>query len=130
MKKADTEIDFTKDKINILEQDIDIKLTSSGHYWSYVSKTYEALNAYNENNTNKIVLSIENINNRTTNEKKRVTEKLHKQFGHASSLKMLELVKNSGIKDDELCNMVKKVKEERSICLKYKKASLKSVAGF
>ena len=32
MKKAQTKIDFTKDKINILSQKMDIKFTSSGHY--------------------------------------------------------------------------------------------------
>ena len=31
MTKADTKIDFTKDKINMLGQDIDIKLNSSDH---------------------------------------------------------------------------------------------------
>ena len=31
MKKADITIDFTKDKINILEQEMDMKFTSSGH---------------------------------------------------------------------------------------------------
>lgn len=31
MTKADTKIDFTKDKINVLRQDIDIKLNSSDH---------------------------------------------------------------------------------------------------
>ena len=31
MTKADTKIDFTKDKINMLRQDIDIKLNSSDH---------------------------------------------------------------------------------------------------
>ena len=32
MKKADTKIDFTKDKINVSGQGIDIKFTSSDHY--------------------------------------------------------------------------------------------------
>ena len=60
-------------------------------------------------------MSIENINKRTTNKKKRVAEKIHKQFGHASSLKILKLVKNSGTKDHKLCYMIKTVEEECSI---------------
>ena len=32
MKKAETKIDFTKGKINILGQEMDIKFTLSGHY--------------------------------------------------------------------------------------------------
>ena len=63
MKKGVIKIDFTKDKINILEQDIKMKFTFSGQYLIVASKTYEGLNAYNENNANKILLSIENISN-------------------------------------------------------------------
>ena len=49
MKISDT-IDFTKDKINILGQDMDMKFTSSGHYLVPISKSYEALNEFDENN--------------------------------------------------------------------------------
>ena len=49
MKKADTKIDFTKDKINVSGQGIDIKFTSSDHYPISGSITHNTLNAYNEN---------------------------------------------------------------------------------
>ena len=65
MKKADTTIDFTKAKINILGQEMDMNFTSSEHYLIPISKSYEALNEFDENNTKSILLSIENISNRT-----------------------------------------------------------------
>ena len=69
MEKADTTIDFTKDKINTLGQEMDMKFTSSGHYSIPISKSYEALNEFDENNTKSIILSIENISNRTLRDK-------------------------------------------------------------
>ena len=45
---------------------------SPGYGPDTVSKKYEALKAFNKNNANKILLSIENVGNRTTNEKKQV----------------------------------------------------------
>ena len=77
MKKADTTIDFTKDNINILGQEMDMKFTSSGHHLIPISKTYEALNEFDENNTKSILLSIANISNKTLREKQSIAEKLH-----------------------------------------------------
>ena len=40
MKKTNTKIDVTNDKINILGQEIDIRFTTSGHYSIPISKCY------------------------------------------------------------------------------------------
>ena len=76
MKKADTIIDFTNDKINIFGQEMDMKFTSSWHYLIPISESYEALNEFDENNKKCILLSIENGNNRILREKQSLAEKL------------------------------------------------------
>ena len=48
-------MDFTRDQINILGQEIDPNFLSSGHYTISISKTYEALNKFDENNTESIL---------------------------------------------------------------------------
>ena len=80
MKKANTKTDFTNDKINILGQEIDIKFTTSGHYSAPVSKRYEALNKFSEENYDSILLSIDNIALKTRNEK----EKLQRNYINSS----------------------------------------------
>ena len=130
MEKADTTIDFTKDKINTLGQEMDMKFTSSGHYLIPISKSYEALNEFDENNTESIILSIENISNRTLRDKQSIAEKSHKQFGYASSNKILKLIKLSVIVDKEVFDLVNEIGEKCTVCLKYKKAPLKPVVGF
>ena len=50
MKKPNTNIDFTNDKIYILGQEMDIGFTSSGQYSIPISESYEALNKFSGNN--------------------------------------------------------------------------------
>ena len=75
-------------------------------------------------------MSIGNISMKTVSGKKKIAEKLHKQFGHASSNKISKLVKSAGIKDSELFNSINEVEVNCPVCLKYKKAPLKPVVGF
>ena len=129
MKKANTNIDFTNDKVHILGQEIDIRFTTSGHYSIPISKCYEALNKFSEENYNNIFLSIDNIALKTRNEKRKIAGKLHKQFRYSNTSKILKLVKISGIEDNELFELIDEVGEDCSICLKYKKTPLKPMVG-
>ena len=90
MKKTDTPIDFIKDKKDqhSRTRNMDMKFDWSGHYLKSISKSYETLNEFDENNTKSILLPIENVRNRTLREKQSTAEKLHTQFGLASSNKM------------------------------------------
>ena len=64
---------------------------------SPISKCYKALNKFKEENYGGILLSIDNIALKTRNEKIKIAEKLHKQFGRTSTSKILKLVKTSRI---------------------------------
>ena len=77
MKKTDTPIDFTKDKNDqhSRTRNMDMKFQSSGHYLKPISKSYETLNEFDENNT-KSTLSIENVRNRTLREKQKNYRKI------------------------------------------------------
>ena len=50
MKKAKTKVDFTKDKMNILGQEMDINFRSNGHYSIPITKSYEVLDKFIEEN--------------------------------------------------------------------------------
>ena len=128
MKKANTKIDFTNDKINILGQEMDIGFMTSGHYSIPISKCYEALIKFSEENYDNDLSSVDNIALKTRNEKRKIAEKLQKQFGHSSTSKILKLAKTSGIKNNERSELINEI-GDCSICLKYKKAPLKPVVG-
>lgn len=105
-----------------------MKFTSSGHYLIPISKSNEALNEFDENNT-KTLSFIENVSNRKLREKQIIVEKLYKQLGQAGSNKILKLIKLSGI-DKELVDLVNEIREECTVCLKYKTVPLKPVVVF
>ena len=93
MKK--TTIDFTNDKINILGQGIDIGFKTSGLYSILISKCYETLNKFSNENYDSILLPIEKIALKLSNEKRKIVEKLHKRFRNSSTSNILKLVKTS-----------------------------------
>ena len=95
-----------------------IKFISSGRYSIPISKTCEALNEFDRNQSNNIFLSTDDISMKMVSEKKRITEKLHKQFGHVSSNKISKLVKFA----------INEVEVNCPVCLK--KAPLKPTVRF
>ena len=66
---------------------------SSGHYTIPITKTYETLNKFDENNTESILLTTSSITTKTVSGKNKIPEKLHKQFCRASGYKIIKLVK-------------------------------------
>ena len=54
------------------------------------------------------MLTIDNIEKKSNKEKQQIAMKLHKQFGHPKSLRLIDLIKTSGITDSTfLDSMIK-----------------------
>ena len=49
MKKGDVKIDFARDKVSFLNQNIDIVFTSNGHYAIPISRTKQLLDHFDKN---------------------------------------------------------------------------------
>ena len=56
MKKSDVKIDFARDKVNLLSQNVDIVFTSSGHYAISISRTEQLFDHFYKNNESERVL--------------------------------------------------------------------------
>ena len=56
MKKGDLKIDFARDKVSFLNQNVDIVFTSSSHYAIPISRTEQLLDHYDKNNESERVL--------------------------------------------------------------------------
>ena len=92
-----------KNQLNILGQGVAIKFTSSRHYSVLISKRYEALDKFTEENSKSIFLSTDNKSDRQVSKKKKEnSRKLHNQFGNSNARKILRLVKVSGIQCNEI----------------------------
>ena len=131
MKKAGTKIDFVKDKINIFGKEIDLKFTSSGHYAIPLNEYQKSSElTIEEQKFTEILLTIDNIEKKSEKEKQQIAVKLHKQFGHPKSSRLIDLIKTSGITDKNFIDIVKELDEKCDICLRYKKPKSRPVVGF
>ena len=54
-------------------------------------------------------------------EKCKATKKLHRQFGHPTPVKHIELLKNADVNDKELCEIIEEIAKECEVCLNIQK---------
>ena len=125
MKKAKTQIDFQEDKINIFGKKVKIYFTSTGHYCIKLKSKLSYENVFKSN-----VFFCSNVQNLTYTEKYKVALKLHRQFSHPHSERLLSLLHDCEINDEELKSHIKDLDEKCEICIKYKRTKPRPVVGF
>ena len=83
-----------------------------------------------DSNFAEMLLKIDNIEQKSKKEKKYIAIRLHKQFGHPKSARLIDLIKTAGISDKDLLDMVKDLDKSCEICMRYKRPSSRPVVGF
>ena len=121
MKKANTKIDFQDDKISIFGKTVNIHFSSSGHYCIKLIDTVET-QPY-------ISLLCKDVTDLSNKEKQKIACKLHRQFSHQNSTKIIALLEDSGINDRELESHIRKLDETCEICIKYKRRKPRPIVG-
>lgn len=126
MKKANTKIDFKQDKVIIFGKEINIKFTSTGHYCIKLDNYFSEENYVKSN----IVLFCKSITKSSSLEKQKIALKLHRQFSHPNSSRLINLLNDCEIVDEELISFIKELDTKCEICLKYKKSKPRPIVGF
>ena len=126
MKKAKTHIDFKEDKVIIFDKKIDICFTSTGHYCIKFDNKLSDEKNFKSN----IALFCTNMQNLSSQEKYKIALKLHRQFSHPHSDRLLSLLKDCNINDEEIKSHIISLDEKCDICIKYKKTKPRPVVGF
>ena len=124
MKKAGTSLDFKNDVIWIFGRKMKLETTSSGHYYVPITKPMKM------DYENYLVLFLENIEEKTYDEKFKIAKKLHWQFSHPSGTKLCNLVKNSGKNDREFLKILGEFPSFCDFCQRYKRAEPRPIVGF
>ena len=124
MKAAKVNIDFVNDKIEIFDSDLDIICRTSGQYCTPIF-SFEHID---HENKSEVLLSMNDMNSKEENRK--VAKKLHRQFRHTTSVKLIELLKNADTNDKELCVIIKEITKECEVCSKTLKKQTRPVVGF
>ena len=114
MKKANTYIDFANDKITILNKEVPVKFTTSGHYCIPIGKIVD--DNHDQVLKSESILFCDDVNELSNDEKQKITIKLHCQFSHPFSDKLITLLKDFSINDTQLFDMVKNININCKVC--------------
>ena len=128
MKKANTYIDFPNDKIIILNKEVLVKFATSGHYCIPIGKIVHDDN-HDEDLKSESILHCDDVNE-LSNHCDQIAIKLHRQFSHPSSDKLITLLKYAHINAKQLFDMAKNVKSNCKVCQTYKKPKPKLAVSF
>ena len=123
IKRAGTCFNFEDDSVTMLKTKIPLSCTSSGHYYSPITKPLPDKRKF------KHILFIKEISSKNTAKKKKKATKLHRQFSHPSSKKLCNLVKNAGVTDPEFIKILQTLPSSCELCIRYKKTEPKPIVG-
>ena len=120
-------INFQDDTITILDENIPLMTTSSGHYAIPITKTKQIINNFERGSTNSITLALSKVKDNYI-----VALKLHQQFVHPTQDKLLKLINNAGhplSTSNELKEKIKEVSNTFTTCKLYKKTPTTPAVG-
>ena len=120
------------DRINMFGKDIHLHFTTSEHYTTPINETNLNLktSSLEDSNFVEVLLTIDNIEEKSEKEKKCIASRLHKPFGHPKSARPIGLIKTARISDKDLLDMFKDLDKSCEICMRYKRPSSRPVVGF
>ena len=120
MKKAQTVIDLDNDKATILGKDINLHQSTSGHYCIDISPSSSCSNIEE-------ILYVEK--DLSKEQCKAQVTKIHKQFAHATIENMNKLIKNAGLFNTQIGEIIIDVVSQCENCKQFRKPSPRHVVG-
>ena len=127
LKRAQTVLDLSNDKASMFGQQIEVYSTSSGHYCIDIIGENKQADCEIGSGSEEVLIVKDGLSKKR---KREVVLKLHKQFGHASSEKLLSLLKSAGSRDNETKNFINDVCSKCTICHKFKRPQGKPIVAF
>ena len=120
MKKAAIKMDLENDTANIMGKEVALNLTTSGHYCIPIDKTEEVPVE------NVCTIKLENLNKQ---ERYKTLLKLHRQFAHPTKKRLIALLKDAGVWQEEYEDTMTQIEQECELCKVYAKTPSRPVVG-
>ena len=120
MKQTGVKMDLEHDRAEIFGQDVDLNITSFGHYCIRIDKT--------EKIPVETVCAV-NLDDIGENERYKILPKLHRQFAHPSKRKLVALLKDAGVWKDDYLEVLTRIEESCMVCKSYTKTPPHPVVG-
>ena len=134
LKSGGCKLDFINDSCELFGENIQLQNTSSSHYCipisprnlvSGVRKVEPVSDVLNE-----VYVTIDHLDEKSSDEKHSIALKLHKTFGHPlDSSKIKVILKDAGVNDCELNKAVDTVTDSCDTCDKYRKVRSRPVVS-
>ena len=119
LKRADSKIDFVQDIITLFNQNINLIITTTGHYAIPITINSHIIHSKNQPHNITLASNLTNKND--------IAQKLHRQFAHPTYERLIKLLKSAAPPwndDVELFDLIKKYSDSCEICKKYKRPHL------
>ena len=127
MKTAQMKLDFSKDTVYMCGEEIQLSSTKSGHYTIPLTKSTKVIRAFENSRLGNFTLTV--VDNTDVH---KTALKLHSQFAHPTSAKLIKLIESAGQKwceNEELKNEIKKVTGKCDTCIRFKRPPPRPVVG-
>ena len=127
MKRGNMKINFQDDTITMLNENIPLVTTSSGHYAIPITKPKQIINNIERDLFTSVTLT---VSNSMTDQDMAI--KLHRQFAHPSQDKLIQLLNNAGepwSTNTKLKDCIKSLSKECTTCAIYKKNPPRPIVG-
>ena len=116
MKRLGLQINMENDTAKIFDKVIDLGTTPSGQYFAPVRDC----NIHIED----VHFAIED---KSYEDKRRIVQKLHRQFAHPSARNLKALMKNVDAVDNEVNEIIEQISDNCNICKRFKKTPARPV---
>ena len=126
MRKAKMKLDFSNDTVELADEMIKLDSTDSGHYIVPLTKPVKLMRRIDKDDSVQFTLSVSETND------KKIAQKLHSQFAHPTSDRLIKLLSNDGHKwssNENLKKEIRSVTENCETCLRFKKPPPWPVVG-
>ena len=125
LSKADTVIDLKTHNISMFGKKVPVMSTSNGHFaidvMRSVSNNKQDIGDEKQYVAESVVLLASHFKDGNREDKKKIIQKLHIQFAHASYDKVATLLKNAKEDSKENLQILKDVTDTCEMCIQYKK---------
>ena len=123
LQKSRSKMDFETNTIHILDQSLPMHETTSGHYLLSLKRSLNA----DDPAVRRIFQATRFDDDMNANKKKVL--KVHKQFAHPAPEKLKTLLRNAGVKDKKVLNLVDTITDECSTCKHFRRSPARPVVG-
>ena len=126
MKKCGSVLDTKTDTIQMFGENINLINTTSGHYAVPITAKSNLIRNLEENSSFKYTF----VSTTQHPDRKALALKLHRQFAHPPSNRLIKLVNQSNLSEDSsLKDEIQKVSDSCETCLRYKKPPPRPCVG-